>query len=74
MVGDAPKPWFRLVALVDQGSMYPEVFEAYVDDIVHFLSHVAEPTKQKRLALVPWVLLKVCFVYFVVKIFLCMKR
>lgn len=42
--------------IVESGSLSQEEFDAAVRDLVNFLHYMAEPTKQKRLAMGKWVL------------------
>lgn len=54
--GDNKSPWYRVLKQVDSGSITSNQFNDSVTALVMFLDYVAEPRKQERLDLAPWVL------------------
>lgn len=55
--------------LIEKGKLTPTQYDGVVRDITNFLNYVAEPAKQKRLSMGPWVL-GFLFLYFIVMWFL----
>jgi ubiquinol-cytochrome c reductase cytochrome c1 subunit len=50
-------PWYRLLKLKKQGNITHAEFNSQIESLVLFLEYVGEPSKAKRLAIAPLVLL-----------------